>query len=151
MTARTVSASCLIIVLVAPVALGQIGAPAKAGGKPSPHYDNATEMTVKGVVEEVSPTTTEKNRWAQIRLTLKSDQGTFDLHVGPAAYITSQQISFAKGDKIEVLGSKVRINGQDVLLGRLITKEGKVLKLRNEQGFPVFAHRERQNSHTHNE
>ncbi len=143
MNARMVTALWLIVVLVAPVTFGQIGAPAKAGGKPSPHYDKATEMTVKGVVEEVSPTTTEKNRWAQIRLTLKSDQGTFDIHVGPAAYITSQQVTFAKGNKIEVVGSKVKIRGQDVLLARQITKDGKVLKLRDEQGFPLFAHRKR--------
>jgi hypothetical protein len=70
---------------------------------------------------------------------LKTDSETLDVHVGPSSYIAGQQFSFAKGDQIEVLGSRVTLGGKPVLLARTITKDGKTLVLRDEQGFPQWS------------
>lgn len=136
MTRRRVLTLFLVLFAV-PVTFAQMG-PGGGKGKGARNYDKASEVTVKGVVEDVTHPTGRKGG-AGTHLTLQSDQGTFDVHVGPSSYISSQQFAFAKGDTIEVVGSKVKVNGQDALLARQITKEGKVLSLRNEQGFPLWS------------
>lgn len=101
-------------------------------------YDPKSEVTVKGTVQDVQQQT-GKNGWSGTHLTLKADAGTFDVHVGPSSYIAQKQFSFAKGDKIEVVGSKVTISGKEALLAREITKDGKTLVLRNAQGVPEWS------------
>jgi hypothetical protein len=102
------------------------------------NYDPKTEVTVKGTIEEVQQQEGRRG-WTGTHLLLKTDSGTLAVHVGPSAYIAKQQFSFAKGDAIEVLGSKVTMAGKDTLLAREITKDGKTLVLRNAQGIPEWA------------
>ena len=61
------------------------------------------------------------------------------VHVGPSNYLTQQGFSFAAGDQIEVMGSKRKFEGSDVLIAREIRKADKVLTLRNSQGIPAWS------------
>jgi DNA/RNA endonuclease YhcR with UshA esterase domain len=123
--------------------LGTIGIAMQAQTGPGPgkcmsNYDPKTEATMSGTVDRV----TQQNGhggWQGTHLFLKTDTGTMEVHVGPADYITSQQFSFATGDVVEVTGSKVKIQHQDVLIAREIKKEGKTLVLRNAQGVPSWS------------
>lgn len=101
-------------------------------------YDPKTETTIQATVEEVKQVT-GKRGWSGTHLMVKTETGMLEVHVGPAAYIASQQFSFAKDDKIEVTGSKVTLQGGEVLLAREIKKDGKTLVLRDTQGFPKWA------------
>lgn len=121
----------VLLALVATTALAQ-------GGYGGRKYDPKSEVTVKGTVEDVQQQT-GKNGWSGTHLTLNTDAGTFDVHVGPSSYIAQKQFSFAKGDKIEVVGSKVTISGKEALLAREITKDGKTLVLRNANGVPEWS------------
>ena len=102
------------------------------------NYNPATETTVKGTVEDVQQQTGRRGR-SGIHLVLNTESGSIAVHVGPSAYVSEKQFSFAKGDKIEILGSKVSINGTDTVIAREINKEGKTLVLRNAQGIPEWA------------
>ena len=102
------------------------------------NYDPKSEVTVKGTIEDVQEQA-GKGGWTGTHLVLKTESGTLPIHVGPSAYIAKKQFSFAKGDEIEILGSKVSIAGKETLLAREITKEGKTLVLRNAQGVPGWA------------
>lgn len=115
----------------------QASAPAPSGPG-SRNYNPATETTVKGTVEGVMQTT-GRHGWSGVHLSLKTDQGIYDVHVGPASYVSAQQFTFAKGDSIEVTGSKTKMNGKDVVIARQITKDGKTLTLRDQQGFPKWS------------
>jgi hypothetical protein len=127
------------LLLAVPVLMAQAG---MGGGRSrgARNYNPATEVTVKGTVEEVTQTTGQRG-WAGIHLTLKTDQGAYEVHVGPASYISAQQFAFAKGESVEVVGSKTNVGGQGVLIARQITKDGKTLTLRDEQGFPKWSRR----------
>jgi hypothetical protein len=104
----------------------------------TPNYDPKTETKVSGTVADVQQYS--RGGWRTgTHLTLKTDSETLDVHVGPSQYVLSKQFSFAKGDQIEVLGSKVRIADADVLIAREITKAGKTLTLRNAQGIPLWS------------
>ncbi|NWF55301.1 MAG: hypothetical protein HXY45_10970 [Syntrophaceae bacterium] len=45
------------------------------------------------------------------------------------------------GDKVEVTGSKVMVEGETVLLVSSITKGDKTWQFRNPQGFPYWSGR----------
>ena len=108
------------------------------------NYNPATETTVKGTVDDVQQPTGRRSK-SGIHLVLKTESGAIPVHVGPSAYVSEKQFSFAKGDQIEVLGSKVSSGGTDTIIAREITKEGKALVLRNAQGIPEWAGPARKN------
>jgi len=108
------------------------------GGHSGRMYDPKSELTVKGDVQDVQQQA-GKRSWSGTHLILNTETGTLDVHVGPSSYIAQKQFSFAKGDKIEVVGSKVTVSGKEVLLAREITKDGKTLVLRNAQGVPEWS------------
>ena len=105
--------------------------------KPRP-YNPTTEVTVKGSVEEVTEQSGRAG-WNGTHLKLKTDTETLDIHVGPSSFISQNQFSFAKGDQIEVTGSKVKPGKGNAVLAREIKKEGKTLTLRNAQGVPLWS------------
>jgi DNA/RNA endonuclease YhcR with UshA esterase domain len=125
----------LFLILTAPLLLSQMG---QGSGKRTRNYDPATEMTVKGTVEDVTHPA-GRNGAAGTHLVLKADQGALDVHLGPSSYLSSQQFTFAKGDSVEVVGSKAKVDSKDVLIARQVTKDGKVLTLRNALGVPLWS------------
>ncbi len=124
----------VVLAFAATAALAQGGGP----GMGMPNYDPKTEVTVKGTIEDVQQQQ-GRHGWMGTHLLLKTDSGTLDVHAGPSGYITENHFSFAKGDSIEVIGSKVTIQDKDALLAREIVKDGKTLTLRNAQGIPQWS------------
>jgi hypothetical protein len=110
------------------------------GPKGAPLYNPATESTVKGTVEAVNQVTGRRG-WGGTHLQLKTESETLDVHVGPSWFLSQNKMAFAKGDQIEVTGSKVKFANTDALLAREITKGEQKLTLRNERGFPVWSRR----------
>lgn len=109
----------------------------RGAGKCS-NYDSKTELTTTGTIEDVTQLASGHG-WHGTHLMVKTEAGRFDVHLGPSDYISSQQFSFAKGDQIEITGSKVNMQGNDVILAKEVKKDGKVLSLRNAQGMPNWA------------
>ncbi len=132
--------SFLVLALMTSVGLAQAG---PGQGQRSRRYDPSTETTMKGTVAGVTQQA-GRNGWNGTHLTLKTDDSAIQVHVGPSAYVEQQGFSFANGDQIEVTGSKVKMGSQDVLLAREIKKDGKVLKLRDAQGIPLWSGKGRQ-------
>jgi hypothetical protein len=101
-----------------------------------------TEITVKVIVEAVKQVTARQG-WGGTHLQLKTESETLDVHVGPSWSLSQKKMSFAKGDQIEVTGSKVKFDNADALLAREITKGEQKLALRDKNGFPVWSRRGR--------
>ncbi len=93
---------------------------------------------MKGSVEEVQQLKGPRG-WAGSHLSLKTDTGTIDVHAGPSWFLTQNKIAFAKGDQIQVTGSKVKFGASDALIAREIMKDGKTITLRNAQGIPAWS------------
>ena len=124
---------------MAPLAFSQMGGGMGMGPRRANRiYNPATETTVKGTVEEVK-TFSGRGAWNGTHLTLKTKSGAFDVHLGPSAYIAKEGFKFAKGDQIEVTGSKVKYQGHDAIIAREVKMGGKTLTLRDAQGFPAWA------------
>lgn len=99
-------------------------------------YDLTTETKLKGTVDEVKvvPGPSEG-----VHLMLKSGTETTLVHVAPEAFLKEMDVTFDKGDQIELLGSKIKVDGQDEVLAREITKNGNQLTLRDKKGMPIWS------------
>ena len=103
-----------------------------------PRYDTATEVTLPGTIGKVE-THTGRMGWNGTHLVVNFESETLTVHVGPSHYLSAQGFSFAAGEQIEVTGSRIKLEGDDVLIAREIKKGEQVLKLRNAQGIPVWS------------
>jgi hypothetical protein len=109
-----------------------------APGKGPPNYDPATEVTLKGTLEAVDRHESPGG-WQGVHLRLKTDGGVIDVHVGPSWFVQEKGFAFAPGDALEVLGSRVALEGTDSLLAREIRRGGKTLVLRDARGIPAWS------------
>ncbi|HEX7961891.1 MAG TPA: hypothetical protein VF493_18360 [Terriglobales bacterium] len=134
-------ASLLLAIACAFLILQVVAQGPKPGGQNSfRNYDPKTETTVSGTVQEVL-LQSGGNRGTGTHVTLKTDDSTFDVHLGPTAYLEKEGLSLKKGDTIEVTGSKQNFNNTDVLIAREIKNSGKVFTLRDTQGRPAWSGR----------
>lgn len=103
-----------------------------------PTYNAATEVKAQGIVEEVQEFYCPISDDQGTHLKLKTDRGTLQVHVGPARFLRSQQVSFKVGDQVQVLGARLQYDGADALLAREITRGDEVFILRDHLGQPVW-------------
>lgn len=106
--------------------------------RPGRFYNPETVVTVSGEVQNVETRTFGPSGFGLLVLSLKTDKETISVNVGPEQYVSSQGFKFEKGDKIQVKGSKVEIRGENVILAAEIKKGDKILKLRDENGMPLW-------------
>src|SRR4051812_26737333 len=71
----------------------------------TPKYDKTTETTLKGTVNtlKIVPGADEGTHFM-----LVDGDKIILIHVGPEKFLKEIEASFAKGDKVEVIGSKVK-------------------------------------------
>ncbi len=121
---------------VAATALAQKG---MGGPKGTPRYDPKAEVTVKGSIEEIREYPSRGGWRTGQHVTLKTDGGSLDVHLGPTDYWKKNGFQLTKGDSIEVTGSKSKVDGAEVVLAREVKKDGKAVTLRNAQGVPAWS------------
>jgi hypothetical protein len=102
-------------------------------------YNPASVETLSGTVESVDKVTPMKGMHYGIHLTLKTDKGTVDVHLGPEWYIERQDAKIEKGDTIEVKGSRVSIAGKPAIIAAEVKKGDSTLVLRDANGIPAWA------------
>ena len=102
-----------------------------------PKYNLANETTIKGTVEDLKVV---PGAMEGIHLVLKNETETILVHVAPEKFLKEMDSQFAKGDQVEVIGSKIKAeDGTDELLARQIVKSGNQLLLRDKKGTPIWA------------
>ena len=121
----------LVVTCLAGLALAQVGS--RAGQS----YDPDTVATIKGAVEKI--TEIGDPGWSSTHLTLRTNGQTYDVRVGPTAYLSDIGVTFSTGEQIEVTGSKLKVGDVNTVVAREITSNGRTLTLRDVQGFPLWA------------
>ena len=98
-------------------------------------YNAAKETTISGVVRGVEDFTcaVSENEIGR-HLRLQTAQGMTQIHLAPARVMRSQKFTFSPGDQIEVLGSKVGLQGQESIIAREITRGNESFFLRDREG-----------------
>lgn len=134
-----------VLVLVAGTAgwaWAQQGSGGASGSPDARVFDPSTVQTVKGEisrVEQLTPARGPGRMGGGIHLVVKTDKETIPVHLGPAWYVDKQGVKLAAGDKIEVRGSRVTLDGQPAIIASDVTKGSQVLHLRDSNGVPAWA------------
>jgi hypothetical protein len=116
----------------------------KGRGQGTPMYDSKTETSLKGTVEAVEDVVPPGcPTCSGIHLTMKAETETIEVHLGPSWFLKEKGITVAKGDAVTILGSRVTLNGQAVLLARQVTKGDITWTLRDASGRPLWSGRAR--------
>lgn len=125
----------LIVAFSAIVAYSQAGQGRSTG---SPKYDPRTETTIKGVIQEVKEVA-GPGRGTGTHLIVKAGSEVDEVHVGPTWYLKQQKCALAKDAEVEIIGSKVKYQGADVIIARQIKEGGNTCTLRDAQGIPAWS------------
>ena len=105
-------------------------------------YNPQTVTTVTGQVEKLEDLPSlgrGGGKGMQYRgVLLKTDQGSLMVDLAPGWYLDEKKFVVQVGDTVSATGSKVTLNNQPGLIAREVTVNGTTLKLRDEQGLPVW-------------
>ncbi len=110
--------------------------PAQTSVATVPKYDPATEATLKGTIDQISQVKWGKD--THVELVMKSGTNLFDVGVCPPDVFKELIVSFAAGDEVEVIGSKVQLDQKPFIMAREIVKGNDTLDLRDKKGSPVW-------------
>jgi hypothetical protein len=102
-----------------------------------PRYDLHAEMKTKGVIDEVNLMSVG-TRKDFTELIIKNGDEKIHIYVCPKPFEEEMAISFSKGDQVAVTGSKVKHEGEDVILARELVKGEETLLFRDAKGNPVW-------------
>lgn len=120
-----------------------------------PRYDTSTTVTIHGTIQEVREGMMQRGSMGMmgtgrmgsmggLHLVVKTKKETVTVLAGPASYAKDKGFTFAKGDKVEISGSRVTYNDAEAIIAREIKKGGKTLVLRNANGVPEWSRGRRQ-------
>ena len=115
-----------------------------AGGQGGMNYDVRSETTIEGTVDSVETVTAPSGRGRRsmggthVVVTAKNGERV-EVHLGPTAYLAEGKLAVAKSDVGTILGSRVSMGGEMVMLAREVKKGGSSWTLRDASGRPQWA------------
>jgi DNA/RNA endonuclease YhcR with UshA esterase domain len=104
-----------------------------------PVYAPSTVINEMATVIEVRETP-KTEVLGGIHFIVKADSGTIDVHVGPKDYVAQFEFNIAKGDRVQIAGSKLKFRGVDIVLAREVRNQQMTLYLRDRKGVPFWSH-----------
>ena len=102
-------------------------------------YNPATVETVSGEVQKIDKITPMRKMGAGIHLVVKTEKETIPVHLGPEWFIQRLDTKIEKGDKVDITGSRVTLEGKPVIIASEVKKGGEILVLRDNAGVPVWS------------
>lgn len=123
----------LAVLMLTPVSNAQIAA--SSSELSSPVYDLNKEIKIQGAIEKIS--TMASNGLIGTHLLVTTAEGVIDVHLGASIAVSAKSLGLSVGENINLTGMMANINGNSVLLARILTTSTRVFVLRNELGVPV--------------
>ena len=107
--------------------------------KAVPKYDPATEVKLNGTIADISERNCPISGGGMgFHFILKTTDQSIEVHVATSKFIKNYEVALNKGDEINLVGSKVKFNGEDAILAREVTKGTEVYVFRDKNGKPVW-------------
>jgi hypothetical protein len=133
----------VVFFLAVPLLLGLTPSSGQtAPAEPEPRYDSATTvdaMTVVSDLREVPRGNPLSGTHLIVRLeSAKESSETIDVYLGPADYLKDFEVTYVKGDRVQVIGSKVKYQGAPLILARQVRRDATTIYLRDEHGTPYW-------------
>jgi hypothetical protein len=111
----------------------------RAGSPYNRMYDPKTVETISGEVISVDTLTFMRGMSYGVHAILRTNKETVSVHLGPGWYILNQDTKIEPKDRIEVKGSRIIFLGKPAITAAEVKKGEEILKLRDENGFPVWS------------
>lgn len=114
---------------------------ATAFAQAPPKYDPATETTVKVTVEElklVPPSGAKALAYLMTKTGPDKDKDTVQIFLCPKSFLDEMGVAFKANESIAITGSKVKLDGADLILAREIEAGGETLTFRFKDGKPAW-------------
>lgn len=128
-----------VFALIVTLTLGVLPAFAGPSSGPVPKYDPATESVFKGTVDDVRDRQCAMSGGVGSHVILKlADGNTIEVHLASTKFVKSYDLVFAKGDALEVTGSKVNFEGVDTIFAREVKRGNDTFVFRDKDGKPVW-------------
>lgn len=109
--------------------------PVKASSEPV--YNPATVVDVDGTIAAVKQVPAG-SALEGVHLTVKTKAGSLDVYLGPADFLRIFRTNFPVGAEVEVVGSKAKFQGSDVILTRDVAIGQATITLRDPNGAPEW-------------
>jgi len=111
----------------------------QADSRYNKHFDPAKITTIEGTIKRVSSFEPQKEAEPGLLLKVETKKGeSVTVHAGPSQYTAQQDFRFKAGDAVTISGSKTRIGMKQVIMASEIQSGGRTLKLRDQQGRPLW-------------
>lgn len=131
-----------LLLMASPDAIARMGKGSGGwgvGGNYSRMSDPARVETISGEVVSIDEFSPMKGMSSGIHITLRAEKETIPVHLGPEWFLEKQDAAIAKGDNLEVTGSRVTFDGKPAIIAAEVKKGNEVLKLRDSDGVPVWS------------
>jgi hypothetical protein len=103
-----------------------------------PGYALATETVITGEVTEVQEFYCPLSEDQGMHLMLKTSNGQVQVHLGPGRFLRTHEVRFSPGDRVRVVGSRLRYKGEDALMAREVNRGTETLTFRDAEGKPLW-------------
>ena len=103
----------------------------------APQYDRGTITDVLGIVSEVRDNDT--GTLPGLHLIIRTDRKRdVDVYVGPDTFVKDFSLSFARGERVQAIGSKIRCENGEVVLARELRRHDITVYVRDPDGNPIW-------------
>jgi hypothetical protein len=104
-------------------------------------YNPNSEVSFDGTISKITRVETIKGASPGIHIMVTGQDPctASPIHLGPAWFLDNQDIKLSVGDKVEIVGSKVKLGDENVIIAREVRKGDDILVLRDKSGVPYWA------------
>jgi hypothetical protein len=102
-------------------------------------YDSKAVETISGEVTNVDRIMPNKGMAAGVRMTVKTDEESISVHLGPSWYLENQDVKIEPKNRVEVKGARITFGGAPAIIAAEVKEGDEMLKLRDDSGFPVWS------------
>lgn len=109
------------------------------GGAYQRMFDPTTVEKVSGEVQKVDKIAPMRKMGAGIHLLFKTSKETIPVHLGPEWFMDRLDANLKQGDKVQVTGSRIKLEGKPVIIASEVKRGDETLVLRDSSGVPVWS------------
>lgn len=109
------------------------------GGAYQRMFDPTTVETISGEVQKVEKIAPMRKMGAGIHLLVKTPKETVPVHLGPEWFMERLDAKIERGDKVEVKGSRIKLEGKPAIIASEVKRGDETLVLRDDSGVPVWS------------
>ena len=128
---------CLLLIVAGTVLSPASTLSGSVDREPEVPYDAHTVIHILGVVLDVREVA-EPTALKSIHVTIRTEKEVITVYLAPAPFLKAFAINLAKGDQLQLAGSKIRVSGADLVLAKEFRRNTDILILRDDQGNPYW-------------